>query len=249
MLFLFVLSDWKHARLRTPDVLVQQRQQPETATISNQPNQRRQGLGPRTPARRPEEPSLRPVGALLPVQVSTLRGRRLRRRPRARRPAPGREGVGADSAVRPPRRGRLALRSAFSNVFEQQEQQQRQHQPGRPPQRLSIRIWSYLCHIVAACPANEHGYNVSTVLSKGELIDTIHYTCDNRRFWLSTHNCQCPTPTSKYLELELQIRIFGADQLINCLQDWKPQFLIWTFIYQKRRILRSWGCGLTTHAG
>jgi hypothetical protein len=43
------------------------------------------------------------------------------------------------------------------------------------------------------------------VLSK-----TIDYRCDNRRFWLSAHNCQVPTKTSQNLGLEQQIRIFGA---------------------------------------
>ncbi len=36
----------------------------------------------------------------------------------------------------------------------------------------------------------------------------INYRCDNRRFWLSAHNCQVLTPTSQNLELEQQIRIF-----------------------------------------
>jgi hypothetical protein len=39
----------------------------------------------------------------------------------------------------------------------------------------------------------------------------IDYRCDNRRFRLSAHNCQVPTPTSQNLELKQQIRIFGAD--------------------------------------
>jgi hypothetical protein len=39
----------------------------------------------------------------------------------------------------------------------------------------------------------------------------IDYRCDNRRSWLSAHNCQVPTPTSQNLEFEQQIRIFGAD--------------------------------------
>jgi hypothetical protein len=39
----------------------------------------------------------------------------------------------------------------------------------------------------------------------------IDYRCDNRRFWLFAHNCQVPTPISQNLELEEQIRIFGAD--------------------------------------
>jgi hypothetical protein len=30
---------------------------------------------------------------------------------------------------------------------------------------------------------------------------SIDYRCDNRRFWLSAHNCQVPTPTSQNLEL------------------------------------------------
>jgi methionyl-tRNA synthetase len=40
---------------------------------------------------------------------------------------------------------------------------------------------------------------------------TIDYRFDNRRFWLSAHDCQVPTPTSRNLELEQQIRIFEAD--------------------------------------
>jgi hypothetical protein len=43
------------------------------------------------------------------------------------------------------------------------------------------------------------------------VINPIDYRCDNRRFWFSAHNCQAPTPTSQNLELEQQIRIFGAD--------------------------------------
>jgi hypothetical protein len=37
------------------------------------------------------------------------------------------------------------------------------------------------------------------------------YKCDNRRFWLSAHDCQVPTPTSQNLEVDQKIRIFGAD--------------------------------------
>jgi hypothetical protein len=40
---------------------------------------------------------------------------------------------------------------------------------------------------------------------------TIDYRCGNRRFWLSAHNGQVPTPTSQNLELKQHIRIFGAD--------------------------------------
>jgi hypothetical protein len=35
---------------------------------------------------------------------------------------------------------------------------------------------------------------------------------------------------------------------MNCLGDWNSQFLICRSIYQKSRILRSWGWGLTIHA-
>ncbi len=79
--------------------------------------------------------------------------------------------------------------------------------------------------------------------------ETIDYSCANRRFWLSAHNCQVPTPTSQNLELEQQIRIFEADLLIDSLEDWNPQFLICKSIHQERRILRSWGWGLIIHAG
>ncbi len=35
------------------------------------------------------------------------------------------------------------------------------------------------------------------------------YRCDNGRFWLSTHKCQVPTPTSQSQEVERPISIFG----------------------------------------
>jgi hypothetical protein len=37
------------------------------------------------------------------------------------------------------------------------------------------------------------------------------YRCDNRRFWLSAHDCHVPTPTSQNLELKQQIWLFEAD--------------------------------------
>ncbi len=40
---------------------------------------------------------------------------------------------------------------------------------------------------------------------------TIDYRCYNWRFWLSSHDCQVPTPTSQNIEVEQQIWIFGAD--------------------------------------
>ncbi len=64
---------------------------------------------------------------------------------------------------------------------------------------------------------------------------TIDYRCNNRRFWLSAHNYQVPTPTSQNLEIEQQIRIFGFFNL----QIYLP----------KRQIMRSWCWGLTIHAG
>jgi hypothetical protein len=45
----------------------------------------------------------------------------------------------------------------------------------------------------------------------GSVVTGIDYRWDKRRFWLSAHNCQVPTPTSQNLEFEQQIRIFGAD--------------------------------------
>ncbi len=56
---------------------------------------------------------------------------------------------------------------------------------------------------------------------------TIDYRFDNRRFWLSAHDCQVPTTTSQNLDLEQQIRTCEAEQLIDCLEDWNPQFLIY----------------------
>ncbi len=50
----------------------------------------------------------------------------------------------------------------------------------------------------------------------------IDYRCDNRRFGLSTHNCQVPTPTFQNLatrttNLDLYCRL--SLYLINCFED------------------------------
>ncbi len=42
-------------------------------------------------------------------------------------------------------------------------------------------------------------------------LSNLDYGCDTRRFWLSAHDCQVPTPTSQNLELEQQIPICEAD--------------------------------------
>ncbi len=39
----------------------------------------------------------------------------------------------------------------------------------------------------------------------------IDYRCDDRRVWLSAHNCQISIPTSQNQDLEQQIWIFEAD--------------------------------------
>jgi hypothetical protein len=54
-------------------------------------------------------------------------------------------------------------------------------------------------------------YYVQDFQFQAILTKTIDYRCDNRRFWLSAHNCQVPTPTSQNLELDQQIWIFEAD--------------------------------------
>ncbi len=71
----------------------------------------------------------------------------------------------------------------------------------------------------------------------------IDYRCDDRRFWLSAHDCQVPTPTSQNLDLEHQIRIFEAAQLINCLEYLNAQFLICRSIYQKKGVFWEVGVG------
>ncbi len=66
---------------------------------------------------------------------------------------------------------------------------------------------------------DEKDHCVAALLSDRGEEKIIDFRCDNRRFWLSAHDCQVTTPTSQNLELEQQIRIFGADWLINCLED------------------------------
>ncbi len=58
----------------------------------------------------------------------------------------------------------------------------------------------------------------------------IHYRCVNRRFSLSAHNCQVPTPTSQNLEVEQQIRIFlskPTHQLLGRLKSTIPNLQIY----------------------
>ncbi len=55
-----------------------------------------------------------------------------------------------------------------------------------------------------------------------QCVIAVDYRCNNKSFWLSAHNCQVATPTSQNLEQEQQIRTFGADSLINCLEYWNP---------------------------
>jgi hypothetical protein len=43
------------------------------------------------------------------------------------------------------------------------------------------------------------------IYRSGGRVYAIDYRCDNGSFWLSTHNCQVPTPTSQNLEFEQQI--------------------------------------------
>ncbi len=45
----------------------------------------------------------------------------------------------------------------------------------------------------------------------GLITPILDYRCDDMRFWLSSHDCQVPTPTSQNLVLEQQIRICEAD--------------------------------------
>ncbi len=52
--------------------------------------------------------------------------------------------------------------------------------------------------------------SMDEIIRSAQRVMAIDYRCDNRSFWLSTHNCQVPTPTSHNLQLEQQIRIFGA---------------------------------------
>jgi ADP-heptose:LPS heptosyltransferase len=85
-------------------------------------------------------------------------------------------------------------------------------------------------------------YLIAWIISAA--VKIIDYRCENRRFWLSAHNYQVPTPTSQNPQLEQQIRIFGADKLINCLEDWNPQFLISRSIYQKKANCEKLGLGI-----
>ncbi len=91
---------------------------------------------------------------------------------------------------------------------------------------------------------NRHNLDVGG----GEAAGGIDNRCNKKKFLVVRPQLSNSKPNQK-LELEQQIWIFEAVLLINCLEDWNPQFLICTSIYQKRRILRSCGWGLTIHAG
>ncbi len=57
-----------------------------------------------------------------------------------------------------------------------------------------------------ACKSSSNDFLWDHVSGSG-----IDYRCDKRLFWLPGHNCQVPTPTSQYLVVEQQFRIFEAD--------------------------------------
>jgi hypothetical protein len=79
---------------------------------------------------------------------------------------------------------------------------------------------------------------------------TIDYRCDNRRFWLSAHNCLVPTPTSQNLAARTANSDFWSrltHQLFERLKSTIPNLQM--YLPKKWRILRSWGWGLTIHTG
>ncbi len=108
--------------------------------------------------------------------------------------------------------------------------------------------------ILAPGSFDSRGFASGVILSpqdfiQATLVSCIDYRCDNRRFRLSAHDCPVPTPTSQNLEVEQQIRFFWSRPTRQLLGRLKSQFLICRSIHQKRQNLRSWGWGLTIHAG
>ncbi len=77
--------------------------------------------------------------------------------------------------------------------------------------RLVVYDGEQVAVLVPAEPGTQPSRKKSSTELMGDPGVRIDYRWDNRRFWLSAHNCQVPTPTSQNLELEQQIRIFGAD--------------------------------------
>jgi hypothetical protein len=66
--------------------------------------------------------------------------------------------------------------------------------------------------IIKTKPKGKKKGKDEVVAGQVSMVVGIDYKCNNSRFWLSAHNCRViPTPTSQNLELEQQIRIFGAD--------------------------------------
>jgi hypothetical protein len=70
-----------------------------------------------------------------------------------------------------------------------------------------MRGWALNVEVCICISSNEDC--TKRKVARGGL--TVDYRCANRRFWLSSYNCQVPTPTTQNQELEQQIRIFGAD--------------------------------------
>jgi hypothetical protein len=72
--------------------------------------------------------------------------------------------------------------------------------------------WLKVCYLGAALKCRKFAqrsllitcYNLRRLCA----LTGIDCRCDNRRFWLSARHCQVPTPASRNLQLELQIRIF-----------------------------------------
>ncbi len=80
------------------------------------------------------------------------------------------------------------------------------------------------------------------------LVFPIDYRCDNRRFCLSAHDRQAPTRTSQNLATRTANSNFWSrltHQFLGRLKSTIPNLQIYL---PKKRILRSWGWGLTIHA-
>jgi hypothetical protein len=73
----------------------------------------------------------------------------------------------------------------------------------------------------------------------------IDYRCDKRRFWLSAHNRQVPTPTSSNLELEHDMvmnRMIWYDMVMNRrLMDssWRFRLEFWMQLAQRYRVVSA----------
>ncbi len=101
--------------------------------------------------------------------------------------------------------------SELDMLLQDLENKQRSPSPARSSSGAGSLIYATSTKMNAGNGPVAKSVQISEVSFYHERLWCIDYRCDIRRFWLSAHDCQVPTPSSQNLDLEQQIRIFETD--------------------------------------